>query len=87
MGVNIAGDRAVEVQIASQVCYGGKRKRSVNVNAVPGRIVVFLRDVYLRVCLDSTRHSNPEDWDYGSQAYPVLRHRACVTLERHRRVV
>ena len=48
LGVNIAGDRAVEVQVSRQVRCRGRRERRVNVNAVPGRIVVFLCDVNLR---------------------------------------
>ena len=54
LGVNIAGDRPVKVQVTRQVCCRGRRERSVNVNAVPGRIIVFLGDVNLRVCVDAT---------------------------------
>ena len=74
LGVNIAGDRAVEVQVARQVRCRGRRKLSVNVNAVSGRIVVFLRDVDLRVSLDATQHGKAENRNYRSQSYAVSRH-------------
>ena len=74
LGVNIAGDRAVKVQVTRQVCCRGRRKRSVNVNAVPGRIVVFLCDVDLRVSLDATQHGKAENRNYRSQLYAVSRH-------------
>ena len=66
LGVNIAGDRAVEVQVTRQVCCRGRRERSVNVNAVAGRVVVFLRDVDLRVCLEPTQHGDAEHRNYRS---------------------
>ena len=86
LGVNVAGDGAVEVQVARQVRCGGKRERSVNVNAVPGRIVVFLRDVNLRVASTplSTAMQKTATTDLnriGLQAFQVCE------LEVHRRVI
>src|SRR5262245_35091768 len=47
LSVNVAGDRAIEVEIAPQVRGGRRRKCRINVNAVAGRIVMLLRDVHL----------------------------------------
>src|SRR5262245_6602569 len=52
--INIAGDRAVEIQVARQVRCRGRRKWRVNVNAGWGCTVVPLRDVHLRLCMDRT---------------------------------
>ena len=47
LSVNIAGNRAIEVEVAREVWSRGKVKRRIDVNAVPRRIVMLLRDVYL----------------------------------------
>ena len=47
--VNVARDRAIEVQVARQIGRVARRKCGIDVNAVAGRIVVLLRDVDLRI--------------------------------------
>ncbi len=46
--VNVARDRAIEVEITREIRGRGGRKCRVNVNAVAGRIVMLLRDIDLR---------------------------------------
>src|SRR5438067_12548004 len=48
LGVNVAHNCAVKVQVTQEVSGGRGRKGRVDVNAVAGRIVVLLRDVDLR---------------------------------------
>src|SRR4029077_14812356 len=48
LSINVAYDRAIEAKVARQVRRGGRRKGRIDVNAVAGRIVVFLGDVDLR---------------------------------------
>ncbi len=68
LSVNVAGDRAIEVEIACQVGRGRRRKRRIDVNAVAGRIVVLLGDVDLRARTRSdTAQANNENCDNGKQ--------------------
>ena len=46
----------------------------IGTGSVPGRIVVFLRDVNLRVCLAATQHGEAENRNYRSQSYAIFRH-------------
>ena len=55
-----ARDRAVEGQAARQVRCRRRRKLGINVNAITQRIVVFLRDVDLRVSLNAAQHGKAE---------------------------
>src|SRR5437588_2826071 len=48
LGINVAYDCAVKVQVTHEVSGGRGREGRIDVNAVPGRIVVLLRDVDLR---------------------------------------
>src|SRR4029077_18149612 len=48
LGVNVAYNCAVKVQVTQEVSGGRGRKGRIDVNAVAGRIVVLLRDVDLR---------------------------------------
>jgi len=59
--VDVAGNRAIEVQVACDVRGRRQREARVNINAVSRRIVVFLRDVNLSVSLDATQHGKPEN--------------------------
>ena len=60
LGVNVAGDRAIEVEIARQIRGGRRRKCRIDVNAVAGRIVVLLRDVDLRIGRQSAQCSKQQ---------------------------
>ena len=46
--MNVAHDRAIKVQIADQIGRIARRKCGIDIKTVPGRIIVFLRDVDLR---------------------------------------
>src|SRR5947207_5081910 len=48
LGLNVAYNCAIKVQITQEVSGGRGREGRIDVNAVPGRIVVLLRDVDLR---------------------------------------
>jgi len=41
-----------------------RRKAGINVNAITQRIVVFLRDVDLRVSLNAAQHGKAENRNY-----------------------
>ena len=56
--VNIAGNRAIKVEVARQASGSGRRKGRVDVQPVAGKIVVLLDHVDLRV--DSRNHT-PHD--------------------------
>ena len=47
--MNVAHDRAIKVQIADQIGRVARRERGIDIKTVPGRIIVFLRDVDLRI--------------------------------------
>src|SRR5213075_1254491 len=49
LGVDVAGDRAIKVQVACEVSGGRWRERCIDVKAVAGNIVMLLGDVDLRV--------------------------------------
>ena len=46
--MHVAHDRAIEIHIARQVGCVARRECAVDIEAVPGKMIVFLRDVYLR---------------------------------------
>ena len=56
--VNIAGNRAIKVEVPRQASGSGRRKGRVNVQPIAGKIVVLLGHVDLRV--DSRNHT-PHD--------------------------
>ena len=56
--VNIAGNRAIKVEVARQASGSGRRKGGVDVHSVAGKIVVLLDHVDLRI--DSRNHT-PHD--------------------------
>ena len=58
-GVSFAADRVgvqTVVRGGNETRCGEQRKTGIQVNTVPGRIVVFLGDVDLRVSLKATQH-------------------------------
>ena len=48
--INVTRDCSVEVQVARQVSRVARRERGVDIEAVPGRMMMFLGNVDLRVC-------------------------------------
>ena len=58
--VNIAGNRAIKVEVTRQASGSGRRKGRVDVQPVAGKIVVLLDHIDLRV--DSRNHT-PHDAD------------------------
>jgi hypothetical protein len=74
LGVNVAGNRAIEVQVTRQAGSGRRRKRCIDVNAITGEIIMLLNHVDLCVrtrnestqrekqnCENETRHM-PAKW-------------------------
>ena len=53
--MNIARDCAVEVQVAREDSCVARRERGIDIEAVPGKIIVFLGDVDLRVRREERR--------------------------------
>ena len=47
--MNVADDGPIEVQIANQIGRVARRERGIDIKTIPRRIIVFLRDVDLRI--------------------------------------
>src|SRR4026208_1310212 len=56
--VNIAGNRAIKVEVARQTSGSGRRKGRIDVPPITGKIVVLLDHVHLRV---ESRNHTPDD--------------------------
>src|SRR4029453_6616931 len=61
LGVHVAHDGSFKVQVASQVSRVARRERRIDVETVPGKVIVFLGDVDLRVCRKDGRPQKNND--------------------------
>ena len=55
LGVHVACDCAVEVRVAREIRSVARRKRGIDIVAVPGKIIIFLGDVDLRAARNASR--------------------------------
>ena len=95
--MNVAHDCPVEVKIADQIGRVNRRKRRIDIEAIARKIIVFLRDVDLRIrTRNETAQSENENCDNQSEtrhtpetALPALllqQHTHCLSrFTRHNR--